>query len=89
MTTETLPAIRESALATRNRSPRGHCPKKTDQAVEAVANHTLRRSCARHLLTSGSPINYLSRRLGHRSIQTTLIYLELLPDPTGSLAAVP
>ena len=34
-------------------------------------------------------INYLSRWLGHSSIQTTLIYLELLPDPTGSLAVVP
>ena len=31
----------------------------------------------------------LSRWLGHSSIQTTLIYLELVPDPTGSLATVP
>ena len=30
-----------------------------------------------------------SRWLGHNSIQTTLIYLELVPDPTGSLAMVP
>ena len=30
-------------------------------------------------------INYLSRWLGHSSIQTTLIYLEIVPDPTGSL----
>ena len=30
-----------------------------------------------------------SRWLGHSSIQTTLIYLELVPDPTGSLAMVP
>ena len=43
----------------------------------------------RHLLMNGIPINYLSRWLGHSSIQTTLIYLELVPDPTGSLAAVP
>ena len=35
-----------------------------------------------HLLTSGILINYLSRWLGHSSIQTTLIYLELVPDPT-------
>ena len=32
---------------------------------------------------NGIPINYLSRWLGHSSIQTTLIYLELVPDPTG------
>ena len=44
---------------------------------------------ALHLLTSGILINYLSRWLGHSSIQTTLIYLELVQDPTGSLAVVP
>ena len=53
-----------------------------------ISNHTLRHSYARHLLVSGIPINYLSRWLGHSSIQTTLIYLELVPDPTGSLATV-
>ena len=54
-----------------------------------VGTHTLRHSYARHLLMHGVPINYLSRWLGHSSIQTTLIYLELVPDPTGSLALVP
>lgn len=54
-----------------------------------ISNHTLPHSYARHLLTSGIPINYLSRWLGHSSIQTTLIYLKLVPDPTGSLAMVP
>ncbi len=54
-----------------------------------VGTHTLRHSYARHLLMNGIPINYLSRWLGHSSIQTTLIYLELVPDPTGSLPMVP
>ena len=54
-----------------------------------ISNHTLRHSYAWHLLVHGIPINYLSRWLGHSSIQTTLIYLELVPDPTGSLALVP
>ena len=54
-----------------------------------VGTHTLRHSYARHLLMNGILINYLSRWLGHSSIQTTLIYLELVPDPTGSLAMVP
>ena len=54
-----------------------------------VGTHTFRHSYARHLLMNGIPINYLSRWLGHSSIQTTLIYLELVPDPTGSLAMVP
>ena len=54
-----------------------------------IGTHTLRHSYARHLLMNGIPINYLSRWLGHSSIQTTLIYLELAPDPTGSLTTVP
>ena len=54
-----------------------------------VGTHTLRHSYARHLLAHGIPINYLSRWLGHSSNQTTLIYLELVPEPTGSLTAVP
>ena len=54
-----------------------------------ISTHTLRHSYARHLLMNGIPINYLSRWLGHSSIQTTLIYLELVPDPTGSLAMIP
>ena len=39
-----------------------------------VGTHTLRHSYARHLLLNGIPLNYLSRWLGHASIQTTLIY---------------
>ena len=54
----------------------------------AVGNHTFRHSYARHLLLHGVPMNYLSRWLGHHSIQTTLIYLELVPDPVGRLAMV-
>ena len=54
-----------------------------------VGTHTLRHSYARHLLMNGIPLNYLSRWLGHSDIKTTLIYLELVPDPTGSLALVP
>ena len=54
-----------------------------------ISTHTLRHSYARHLLMNGIPINYLSRWLGHSSIQTTLIYLEVVPDPSGSLAMVP
>ena len=37
---------------------------------------------------NGMPINYLSRWLGLSSIQTTPIYVELVPDPTGSLVAM-
>lgn len=54
-----------------------------------IVTHTLRHSYARHLLLNGIPINYLSWWMGHANIETMLIYLELIPDPTGSLAAIP
>ena len=59
------------------------------RAGKRIGTHTLRHSYARHYLLNGVPINYLSRWLGHSSIQTTLIYLELVPDPMGSVAAIP
>ncbi len=68
-----------------------------DRAVEQgrlpegrkVSTHTFRHSYARHLLMHGVAINELSRWLGHARLEYTLRYLELLPDPTGSLAGVP
>ncbi len=51
----------------------------------SVGTHTLRHSFARHMLLHGIPLNYLSAWLGHGRIQTTLVYLELAPDPSGSL----
>lgn len=54
-----------------------------------VATHTLRHSAARHWLAHGIPINVVSRWLGHASLQTTLVYLEILPDPLGDIARVP
>ena len=58
-------------------------------AGRKVATHTLRHSAARHWLASGVPINVVSRWLGHASLQTTLIYLEILPDPSGYMERVP
>ena len=66
------------------------CEKSGQLAAgRKIGTHTFRHSYARHLLMNGVPINYLSRWLGHANIGTTLIYLDLLPDPTGSLARVP
>ena len=53
-----------------------------------IGAHTFRHSCIPHLLMRGIPINHLSRRLGRASITSTLVYLELVPDPAGSLVAV-
>jgi integrase/recombinase XerC len=51
--------------------------------------HTLKHSAARHWLSSGVPLNHVSRCLGHASIQTTLTYLEILPETAGYRDQVP
>ena len=55
----------------------------------SVGSRTLRDSFALHMLLNGIPLNYLSRWLGHGLIQTTLVHLDLAPDPSGSLASAP
>ena len=54
-----------------------------------ISTHTFRHSAARHWLASGVPINVVSRWLGHAHLQTTLIYLSVLPDPLGDIERVP
>ncbi len=54
-----------------------------------IGTHTLRHSAARHWLANGVPINKVSVWLGHASIQTTLIYLRILPDAAGDMSRVP
>ena len=49
-----------------------------------TGTHMLRQSLARHLWMNNIHINCLSRWMGYSSIQTTLIYLELLPGPRES-----
>ena len=44
-----------------------------------------RHRFAQHMLLNGIPLNYLSRWLGHGRFQTTLVYLELSPDPSAQV----
>ena len=54
-----------------------------------IGTQILRHSYVRHYLLTSVPINHLSRWPGHSSIQTTLLYPELVSDPTGSMAVIP
>ncbi|NIT60961.1 MAG: tyrosine-type recombinase/integrase, partial [Aliifodinibius sp.] len=42
--------------------------------------HTLRHTFASHLALKGVPIQQISLLLGHKDIQTTMIYAHLLPN---------
>jgi len=48
-----------------------------------VTPHTFRHSAARHWLAQGVQINTVQLWLGHSNLETTLIYLSLIPGAGG------
>lgn len=54
-----------------------------------VTIHTLRHSYATHMLEAGVPLTVLRRQLGHKCIETTLLYVHLsAPAQIDAIAAV-
>ena len=74
-----------AAKSTTSMSPSAvqSCVKRTAQAVgirKPITPHSLRHSMATHLFEAGASLCWLQRFLGHKNLQTTLIYLHLTDD---------
>ncbi|MGD9160629.1 MAG: tyrosine-type recombinase/integrase [Desulfobacteraceae bacterium] len=46
---------------------------------KSVSPHTMRRTCATHLLQQGVDIRYIQELLGHKSLKTTQAYTKVMP----------
>lgn len=53
-----------------------------------VSCHTMRHSFARHMLLQRVPLNRLQIWMGHAELKTTMVYLQLVPDPEGVMTGI-
>jgi integrase/recombinase XerD len=57
----------------------------TNAGVEAVTTHTLRHTCATHLLDQGAGLRFIQEILGHKSIASTERYTHLSSESMKSM----
>ena len=73
-------SLRRSPRSARNATDSGTVPRYATRANLAPAHrhvHLLRHSIATHLLDAGEAIDFVKDHLGHRSIESTLIYARI------------
>src|ERR1700676_3618685 len=76
--------------------PRGKAVEEERWIVARLSPHSLRHSCATHLLDAGADLRTIQVLLGHARLEHTLIYLHLshkhlqaVPNPLDSLQLPP
>ena len=54
--------------------------KRSGITTPGLSVHSIRHSCATHLIEAGADIRYVQELLGHESVETTVIYTRMMGD---------
>ena len=87
------PSNQNYIFQSKSGGPRKYSPKAFRSAcdragIEGVSFHNLRKTCASRLVQNNVPIHYVSKILGHSTVDITASYYSDLAPSDASLAAV-